>query len=84
MLDIERFQTVFKSLARGSTNIMQSICNHYMILEAALTNRLVDKDVDWDHDAPGSTIGGFAARRDASDRRDRITQVLGLGRVGPG
>ena len=41
MLDVERFQTVFKGLARGTRNIMLSIRNHYQILEASLNNRMV-------------------------------------------
>ena len=41
MLKIERFQTVFKSLARGTRNVMQSIQNHYELKEASDYNRLV-------------------------------------------
>ena len=39
MLDIERFQTVFKNLARGKKHIMASIRNHYLLLETSLSNR---------------------------------------------
>jgi hypothetical protein len=39
MLDIERFQTVFKSLARSPRDVMVSIRNHYMILDVSLNNR---------------------------------------------
>ena len=42
MLDIERFQTVFKSLARGTKNPMKSILNHYQLREVSDYNRLVN------------------------------------------
>ena len=32
ILDIERFHTLFKSLARGKENVMASIKNHYLLL----------------------------------------------------
>lgn len=40
LLDIERFQTVFKGLARGTADVMESILNHYVLLETTLSNRL--------------------------------------------
>ena len=33
ILDIERFYTLFKSLARGRENVVASIKNHYLLLE---------------------------------------------------
>lgn len=43
MLDIERFQTVFKGMARGTKNPMQSILNHYQLREVSDYNRLVNE-----------------------------------------
>ena len=35
LLDIERFQAVFKRLARGTADVMESILNHYVLLESS-------------------------------------------------
>ena len=43
MLDIERFQTVFKGMVRGTKNPMQSILNHYQLREVSDYNRLVNE-----------------------------------------
>ena len=80
MLGQERFQTVFKSLARGTRNVMQSICNHYLMLEVALSNRLT-KNVAWTTKAPRSSSAGFAARFDSRDKADRMAAPLGAGKA---
>ena len=71
ILDIERFHTLFKKLARGRTNIMASIKNHYLLLEIALTARL-NEDVDWTRLAAKSTMAGYSQRQDSDDRSDRM------------
>ena len=76
MLQIERFQTVFKSCARGTKDAMMSIRNHYLLLETALCNRLSRKQT-WSIDAPRSTAAGFAAREGSTNRKDRLWKVSG-------
>ena len=78
MLDIERFQTVFKRCARGSVNVMKSIENNMCYLETALSNR-VTQDQDWTRPAPGSSTAGFAATPHFMDKQDRLTSTLGVG-----
>jgi hypothetical protein len=75
MLDIERYHTLFKSLARG-TNVMASIKNHYEILEACNQNRLVE-DMAWTSDARRSTPAGLAAKPDSAFKTDRCVAPLG-------
>ena len=41
MLDMERFQTVLKTCAKGKKNIMQSIVNNYHMLKTSMNMRLV-------------------------------------------
>jgi len=72
ILDIERFHTLFKSLARGSVNVMASIKNHYLILEASLLARLVEDTTDWVRLPAVSTAAGYAARHDSADKTDRM------------
>ena len=72
ILDIERFHTLFKSLARGSVNVMASITNHYLILEASLLARLVEDTTDWVRLPAVSTAAGYAARHDSADKTDRM------------
>ena len=79
MLDIERFQTVFKSLARGTVNVMKSIENHYILLEASLANRVAQNGVEWTRSARNSTTAGFAAKPDAKDKLERVTEPMGAG-----
>ena len=81
MLDIERFQTVFKSLARGTVNVMKSIENHYILLEASLNNRVTVTDMEWTRPARGNTTAGFAAKADSADKHDRVTEPMGAGTV---
>ena len=76
LLDIERFQTVFKRLARGTADVMESILNHYVLLESSLSNRLTS-DVEWATPALPSTVAGYLGRLDSSDRADRICHGLG-------
>ena len=78
ILDIERFHTLFKKLARGSVNVMASIKNHYLLLETALSARL-DEDVNWTRPAPKSTMAGYAQRQDSEDRADRMFTPRGAG-----
>ena len=76
LLDIERFQTVFKGLARGTADVMESILNHYVLLESTLSNRLTC-DMDWANAALPSSIAGHIARFDSSDRTDSFCRGLG-------
>jgi hypothetical protein len=57
MLDIERFHTVFKKLARGTKSTMASIKAHYKLLLGSLANRL-DSSMDWTTKAAISTVPG--------------------------
>ena len=80
MLDIERYHTLFKSLARG-TNVMASIKNHYEILEACNQNRLTE-DIAWTSDALRSTPAGLAAKPDSAFKTDRCVSALGASTKG--
>jgi hypothetical protein len=75
MLDIERYHTLFKKLARG-TNTMASIKNHYDILEACNQNRLIE-NMQWSSDALRSTPAGLAAKPDSAFKTDRCVAALG-------
>ena len=61
MLDIERFHTAFKKLARGKGDVMASIRENWYLLESVNQNRLVE-DHDWTRAAPRSTAAGVAAQ----------------------
>ena len=76
MMDIERFHTLFKSLARGRTNVMESIKNHYEVLEASLQNRGT-VNMEWTADARRSTMAGMAEKPDSAFRTDRCIRPLG-------
>ena len=78
MLDIERFQTVFKRCCRGTKNAMMSILNHYMLLDIALSNRL-QHDQTWTAKPPRSTAAGHAAREGSTKRKDRLWAAKGKG-----
>jgi hypothetical protein len=78
ILDVERFHTLFKDMARGTRNVMKSILNHFLLLEAALANRLdPNVRVDWIREAPKGTVAGYAARLDSEDRQDRMWSPKG-------
>jgi hypothetical protein len=76
LLDIERYHTLYKSLARGTTDVMASINNHYALLEAAISARLED-DMEWTTTPTISSVAGLSARLDSSDRADRFCRPLG-------
>ena len=76
MLDIERFHTQFKKLAKGTRNIMASINNHYGILEASLLNRAT-AEMTWTTPARRSSIAGVAEKADSALRTDRCVRPLG-------
>ena len=76
ILDIERFHTLFKSLARGKLNVMRSIANHYTLLEAALEARL-NGQVDWTIQPRKSSAAGYASRLDSEDKTDRMSHPKG-------
>ena len=76
LMDIERFHTEFKKLARGKVNVMASIKNHYEILEASLQNRGTVKMV-WTSDAPRSSMAGMAEKPDSAFKTDRCVIPLG-------
>jgi hypothetical protein len=80
MLDIERYHTLFKGLARGTTNIMCSIKNHYEIYEACQQNRLTE-DVDWTAPARNSTAAGLAAKPDSALKDERCIRTVGEGKT---
>ena len=73
ILDIERFHTLFKSLARGKENVMASIKNHYLLLEVSLSARM-NEDMDWTSLPAKSTPAGYAGRLDSEDKDDRMCQ----------
>jgi hypothetical protein len=81
LLDIERYHTLFKSMARGRTNIMCSIKNHYEIYEACQQNRLTE-DVEWTAAPRASTPAGLAAKPDSALKHERCIQTIGLGAPG--
>lgn len=77
ILDIERFHTLFKALAR-CTQVMASIKNHYLLLEASLTARLsLDLSMNWQRLPSRSSIPGHASRLDSEDRSDRLWHPKG-------
>jgi hypothetical protein len=76
MLDIERFHTLFKGLARGTKNIMASICNHYVLLEASQMNRAT-VDMEWAAPARRSSIAGLAQKPDSAFKTDRCYRPEG-------
>jgi hypothetical protein len=79
ILDIERFHTLFKKLARGRRHIMTSIKNHYLLLEMSLQARLTE-DINWTRRAVKSSMAGYAQRLDSDDRADRMFTPLGAGK----
>lgn len=79
MLDIERFHTTFKSYARGTRNIMQSISNHHDLAEVASSARLRIEQ-PWTDDAAKSTAAGHAARPASEMRTSRYVKALGSSR----
>jgi hypothetical protein len=82
LLDIERYHTLFKSLARGKTNIMCSIKNHYEIYEACQQNRLLEDDVEWTAAPRASTVAGLAAKPDSALKDERCVSTVGAGTQG--
>jgi hypothetical protein len=76
LLDIERYHTLYKSMARGTNNVMASINNHYALLEAAISARLED-DIAWTTAPTVSSVAGLSARMDSRDRADRFCRALG-------
>jgi hypothetical protein len=79
MLDIERFQTVFKGCVRGTKCGMTSALNHYMLLEIALSNRM-SCDQTWSIKAPRSSAAAHSQRRGSSIRKDRLWTTNGQGK----
>ena len=76
ILDIERFHTLFKSLARGKENVMASIKNHYLLLEVSLSARM-SAEVYWTSLPAKSSPAGYAGRLDSEDKADRMCQPFG-------
>ena len=81
MLDIERFHTLFKGLARGTKNIMRSICNHYVLQEASQMNRNT-MDMEWAAPARRSSIAGLAQKPDSAFKTDRCYRPRGTATPG--
>ena len=79
LLDIERYHTLFKSFARGKTNIMCSIKNHYEIFEACQQNRLLEDDMEWTAAPRASTPAGLAAKPDSALKDERCVSTVGEG-----
>ena len=76
ILDIERFHTLFKSLARGRENVMASTKNHYLLLEVSLSARM-NENMDWTTLPAKSTPAGYAGHLDREDKDDRMCQPFG-------
>ena len=79
ILDIERFHTQFKKMARGKKYVMASIKNHYLLLEASLFARM-DMDHQWTRAPPKSTYAGHAARQGSEVKSDLQCSPLGKAR----
>lgn len=71
MLDTERFQTVFKSCAKGKKHMMQSIVNNYQLLQSSLNSRLQSTD-DWAVRPCESSTAAYLHQADSADRADRF------------
>ena len=76
MLDVERFHTLFKGLARGTKDVMASIANHYLLLEVSLATRL-SEDMCWSIKPRESTPAGFFTRADSKNKADRVVEAIG-------
>jgi hypothetical protein len=71
MLDTERFQTVFKSCAKGKKHMMQSIVNNYQLLQSSLNSRLQSTD-DWAVRPCESSTSAYLHQANSADRADRF------------
>jgi hypothetical protein len=79
MLDMERFQTVLKTCAKGKKNIMQSIVNNYHMLKTSMNMRLVSPS-DWVVGPCQSSTSAYLEEADSMKRTDRWHSVKGKGR----
>ena len=71
LMDIERFHTRYKGMARGTTDVMVSINNAFSLREASTSARLED-DINWTTAPTTSSVAGLCSRLDSSDRSDRV------------
>jgi hypothetical protein len=76
MLDMERFQSVLKTCAKGKTNVMQSIVNNFQLLRSAMNNRLVSP-VDWVVTPCTSSTAAYLKEAASMKRTDRWHSVKG-------
>jgi hypothetical protein len=79
MLDMERFQTVLKSCAKGKKNVMQSIVSNYQLLKTSLQMRLVSP-FDWVVSPCQSSTAAYLDEADSMKRNDRMHRVQGASR----
>ena len=77
MLDIERFHTSVKNLARGKKDPEESIIRHYALSLSSTTNRLTTS-MEWTNSPRFSTPAGQEQALDSSDKLDRMTRPLGV------
>ena len=81
MLDMERFQTVLKSCAKGKKNIMRSIVNNYQLLKSSLNTRLLSP-YDWLIKPSTSSTAAYLEEADSAKRTDRMYTVKGKSSTG--
>ena len=77
MLDMERFQTVFKGCAKAKKNVMKSIVNNYLLLEVSLDTRLTSSAFVWTTKPAGSSTAAYLKKSDGANRMDRLYTVKG-------
>jgi hypothetical protein len=77
LMDIERFHTRYKGMARGTTDVMVSINNAFSLREASTSARLED-DINWTTAPTASSVAGLCSRLDSSDRSDRVWTAKGV------
>jgi hypothetical protein len=79
MLDMERFQTVLKTCAKGKKFIMRSIVNNYHMLKTSMNMRLVSPS-DWVVGPCQSSTSAYLEEADSMKRTDRWHSVKGKGK----
>ena len=76
MLDMERFQTVLKTCAKGKTSIMRSIVNNYQLLRMSMNTRLVSP-FDWVVSPCQSSTAAYLNEAESMKKTDRLHSVKG-------
>jgi hypothetical protein len=80
MLDMERFQTVLKTCAKGKKNVMRSIVNNYQLLKTSMNTRLVSP-CDWVVSPCQSSTAAYLQEANSMKRTDRWHSVKGKSRT---